>query len=109
MELVATSSSSIGAMPVHSESQKPITNSSSATPSSSSASASSPAGPRSDGGRVVIGGDSPIPQSSGGPRLGGLQLVLDDVPARLLVGPIELRLEQVRVATLGDRLAAPVP
>jgi hypothetical protein len=30
IELVATSSSSIGAMPVHSESQKPSTNSSSA-------------------------------------------------------------------------------
>ena len=43
--------------------------------------------------------------SVGGALLRGLQLVLDDVAARLLVAAVEGRLEQVRVVELGDRVA----
>src|SRR3990170_372130 len=102
IELVATSSSSIGAIPVHSESQKPITSSSSATERRSSARASRVVGSRATAGDSAIGR---LPRLGGGALLRRLELVLDDVAARLLVRPVERRPEQVGIVELGDGLA----
>ena len=79
-------------MPVHSESEKPMTNSSSAIERSSSASAVAGEG----GGR---GGHSRARLRLGLARLraGGGQLVAHHVATGLLERPIERRLEQVGV------------
>src|SRR5918994_1948720 len=87
IELVATSSSSIGAMPVHSESQNPMTNSSSATLRISSARASRVSTSRSVLTVTPVKGRL---RQVGVVELGDRSARDDPQPMRLAAPPVEL-------------------